>query len=271
MLQKNFPKNIQPRFFGDPRLEQPDPSLVERLGATVIQFRAPGQDEDVLKSLNAQKSDIRITGIYDSHGSTKNTNDFLFQYVIHPSQGDICIYCQFDVDGVTEEFDEGKKLQIMPQTSGGLQPHDNSTNSWMDKVEHAMWTLRHSLPPVYTLAEVLAKRDLQIPDPIGVFDEIFLNFEKVIIWIDLFSYTLMLYLQETTILDTFTFPLVKRYNAEERTLKDYFPNRQMQPILLCLYKMKDFSQTLHTLLWYDIDIFQTILKISFYMIFLVVA
>ena len=106
MLQKNFPKNLLPRFFGDPQLKQPDSTLVERLGANVIQFRAPGQDEDVLKSLNAHKSDIRITGIYDSHGSTKNTNDFLFQYIIHPSQGDICIYCQLDVDGEDREISE---------------------------------------------------------------------------------------------------------------------------------------------------------------------
>ena len=204
-MQKNVPRGLQPKFISsnegvDHILNQPDQTLVEKIGANIVQFRAPAQDEDVLRSLAAP---IRVAGVYcDSHGVTQTTNDFVFQYVLHSSPGDMCIYCQFDVDGVTEEFDEiashetmeldqsgesyeGVKLQIMPlQTSGGLQPYDgNSTDSWMDNVEYFMWTLRHSMPPVYTLAEVLAKSDLQIqiPDPIGVFNEVFLSFNKVII------------------------------------------------------------------------------------------
>ena len=181
MLQKNFPKNIQPRFFGDPRLEQPDPSLVERLGANVIQFRAPGQDEDVLKSLKAQKLDIRITGIYDSHGSSKNTNDFLFQYVIHPSQGDICIYCQLDVDGENEDVAEPNEpgdTIIDTNQIVHVVPSEVFITTQMQKI---LPHLEHILPIFYSLTEVLAWRDvnIHIPDPTGVLQNVLITIQPL--------------------------------------------------------------------------------------------
>ena len=166
MLQKNFPKNLQPRFFGDPQLKQPDSTLVERLGANVIQFKAPGQDENVLKSLKAHKSDIRITGIYDSHGSTQSTNDFLFQYVIHPCQGDICIYCQLDVDGEDREISEPDEPedtnQIVPVRTGTERADVTAVEE--ESLEILLRQARERLVlyndiHLYTLAEVLAKSD----------------------------------------------------------------------------------------------------------------
>ena len=192
MLQKNFPKNLQPRFCGDPRLKQPDSTLVERLGANVIQFKVPGQDENVLKSLRAQKSDIRITGIYDSHGSTQSTNDFLFQYIIHPSQGDICIYCQLDVDGEDREISEPDEPddavsdtnQIVPVRTGTERADVTAVEE--ESLEILLRQARERLVlyndiHLYTLAEVLAKsgHNFMIPDPDGVLEEFFLYFSKV--------------------------------------------------------------------------------------------
>ena len=165
---------------------------MERLGATVIQFRAPGQDEDVLKSLNAQKLDIRITGIYDSYGSTKNTNDFLFQYVIHPSQGDICIYCQLDVDGEDREISEPDECddnfsetnQIVPVRTGTERADVTAVEEESLEILLRQATERLVLYNdihLYTLEEVLAKsgHNFLIPDPKGVLEKFFLYFSKV--------------------------------------------------------------------------------------------
>ena len=177
MLQKNFPKNLQPRFCGDPRLKQPDSTLVERLGANVIQFKVPGQDENVLKSLRAQKSDIRITGIYDSHGSTQSTNDFLFQYVIHPSHGDVCIYCQLDIDGENEGVAEPDESDDPIIDTNQIVPAEANEVFITTQMQNILPHLGHILPMFYSLTEVLARRDvnIHIPDPTGVLQSVLIT------------------------------------------------------------------------------------------------
>ena len=138
-----------------------------------------------------QRFGMVVMGIYDSHGSTQSTNDFLFQYVIHPRQGDICIYCQLDVDGEDREISEADEPddtvsdtnQIVPVGTGTERA--NVTVVEEQSLEILLRQARERLVlyngiHLYTLAEVLAKSGhFMIPDPIGVLEEFFLYFSKV--------------------------------------------------------------------------------------------
>ena len=168
-------------------MNQPDPALVERIGANVVQFRVPEQDEEVLSLL---RSSIRIAGVYrDSYGESLSSNDFVFEYVLHPSDGKRCIFCQVDVDGshghdeVDEGTDEVNSFEVIELTDMEevdhyeMVPRQHGAGECNEDLPAELLELFHTLPPVYSLAEVLARADVNIhePDRSGVLQCVWAN------------------------------------------------------------------------------------------------
>ena len=161
---------------------------MERVGANVVQFRVPEQDEKVLRSLG---SSIRIAGVYrerDSCGESLSSNDFVFEYVPHPSGGRLCVFCQVDVDGshdeVDEDTDEVNSFEVIEKLSNmeevdhfEMVPRQHGAGECNEDLPAELLELFHTLPPVYSLAEVLARADVNIhePDRTGVLQCVWAN------------------------------------------------------------------------------------------------
>ena len=159
---------------------------MERIGANVVQFRVPEQDEKVLRSL---VSSIRIAGVYqDSCGGSLSSNDFMFEYVPHPSDRRQCIFCQLDVDGsqdaVDEDIDEVNSFEVIEKLTDmeevdhfEMVPRQHGAGECNEDFPAELLELFHTLPPVYSLAEVLARADVNIhePDRSGVLQCVWAN------------------------------------------------------------------------------------------------
>ena len=160
---------------------------MERVGANVVQFRVPEQDEKVLRSLG---SSIRIAGVYrerDSCGESLSSNDFVFEYVPHPSGGRQCVFCQVDVDGshdeVDEDTDEVNSFEVIEKITDIEEAEDHfemvprQHGECDEDLPAELLELFHTLPPVYSLAEVLARADVNIhePDRSGVLQCVWAN------------------------------------------------------------------------------------------------
>ena len=100
----------------------------------------------------------------------------MFEYVPHPSDGRLCVFCQVDVDGSQDEVDEDtdevnsfeviEKLTDMEEVDHfEMVPRQHGAGEGNEDFPAELLELFHTLPPVYSLAEVLARADLNIHEP----------------------------------------------------------------------------------------------------------
>ena len=123
-------------------------------------------------------SSIRIAGVcQDSCGGSLSSNDFMFEYVPHPSDRRLCVFCQVDVDGSQDEVEEDTEDVNSFEVIEKLTDMEEVDHFEMVPRQHAagecnedfpadiLELLHHTLPPVYSLAEVLARADVNIHEP----------------------------------------------------------------------------------------------------------